>query len=81
MEFVSKSSEFSFVLVCYYLLPDGSLYANPDSFYSQLICSIYLNNDVDLLIICGHFNSRIGKEQDFISNIDPLLLLNNVGTV
>ena len=42
VKFVSVTSEYSFVLFCCYLPPDGSLYSNPDSFYSELICSIYL---------------------------------------
>ena len=81
LKFVSKSTEFSFLIFCCYLPPDGSLYANPDSFYSQLIQSIYLNSNVDLLIMCGDFNSRIGKEQDFINNIDSVPMLRNIDTV
>ena len=57
------------------------MYANPNNFYSELICSIYLNSIVDLLILCGDFNSRIGKEQDFIENIDSLPVLQNLDKV
>ena len=81
LKFIYKLCPFSFVLYCCYLPPEGSLYANPNNFYSELICSIYLNSIVDLLILCGDFNSRIGKEQDFIENIDSLPVLQNLDKV
>ena len=73
VQFTDNCSSFTFLVICTYLPPDGSPYANTESFYSHLISVMYLYSHIDCTIICGDVNSRIGNEKDFIKDIDGII--------
>ena len=68
-----KSIEFklNFIIYTCYLPPESSPWADPTAFYGHLMSQIYLNSEVNFIIICGDFNARIGKESDTAS-FDPV---------
>ena len=79
VHFKDKQTDFSFIICCCYLPPEGSVYANPTQFFAHLISQLYIYNDVDLLFICGDINGRIGKHSDVtdIDNIKPRTVIDD----
>ena len=71
VEFKSKFFESNFIVFCCYLPPVNSPWAEPTNFFGHLLSQLYLHNNADLIIICGDFNARIGKEIDF-ANFDKI---------
>ncbi len=65
------STDKSYAIYSCYLPPINSIYGRDSTaFFSHLLTEIYKNCDVDGLIICGDFNSRIGDLLDFVPEID-----------
>lgn len=60
-----------YVFSCY-LSPENSTWGrDATSFYTHLLSQIYMYNDLaDALLICGDFNSRIGKLTDYVTSVD-----------
>ena len=55
----------SLVIYCVYLPPEGSKYSiGNEQLLNSLTVEIYRQNEVDNMIICGDFNTRIGNKQD-----------------
>ncbi len=42
------------------------------AFFAHLTSGIYLNSNVDCVLICGDFNARISNEKDYIAEIDKV---------
>ena len=38
--------------------------------FMHVLTTLYLCSYANLMILCGDFNSRIGKEKDFVNDID-----------
>lgn len=61
----ANKDEASIIICSCYLSPEGSTRGNNEQeFFEKLTESIHNYTDEDTIIICGDFNSRIGKEQD-----------------
>jgi len=61
------------VIFCCYLSPENSTWGrNADNMFSQLTAEIYANQEADLIVVTGDFNARIGKEQDYVMNLDEV---------
>ena len=41
-------------------------------YFAQILTNLYINNDCDAFIVCGHFNARIRSLKDF-SELDTVL--------
>ena len=68
-----KVSDYTIIVYACYLAPENSPWGRDAlSFYSHLLSQTYINNDTDAIICCGDFNSRIGKINDCITDIDML---------
>ena len=68
-----KFSEFVFIICEAYLAPENSPWGrDASSFYNVLVSQIYKYSNVEYFIICGDLNSRFGKENDYIPDIDYL---------
>ena len=71
VKLTEKIFDYEFVLFGCYLPPDGSRWGYlSSSFFENLSSEIFLNCNVDNIIICGDLNSRIAGENDHICNID-----------
>ena len=70
-EFKSKFSGCNFIIFCCYLPPTNSPWAKPTTFFGYLLSQLYLHDKADLILICGDFNARIGKETD-LANFDHI---------
>ena len=60
LQLKNKYTDFEFIVVSCYLPPDGSYYANTDTFLSHLISQIYINNNEDCMIIGSDINCHTG---------------------
>ena len=68
IQLVDKISEYTVVIFSCYLPPDNSPYAlNVNDFFAHLTSQSYLHCNVDILLICGDFNARVGNLKDTIS--------------
>ena len=72
VKFQHKFTDHTFIVICCYLPPDNSPWSNNTNFLSHLISQLYIYGDVDNIFIAGDFNSRVGKVQDSIENIDDI---------
>ena len=71
VKFTNKYSGFFLMIFSCYLSPENSPWGRNDTqFYSHLISQLYIYSDVDAIFICGDLNSRIGKENDVICELD-----------
>lgn len=70
-------TDYESVVVCNYLPPATSNYGkDPESFYGRLLQLTYEMCEVDFLMFCGDFNSRIGTHRDTTcDNIPDRLVL------
>ena len=65
-----KMSDFSCMLISCYLPPQNSVWGrDADGFYSHILNLLYTYNDVDIVLIMGDLNSRIGQEIDIINHL------------
>ena len=66
-----KNNEINYTIQIYcYLPPTDSPYSNTANFFGHLIGKIYINSHVDMFVLAGDFNARIGSKDDFITYID-----------
>ncbi len=71
----NKKSHFSTLIIGLYVPPENSVIGEKiDSFLENVTNMLYEHNDYDMTIVCGDFNSRLGKELDYIPEIDVLPL-------
>ena len=69
--FKDKITGYSFTVYCCYLPPENSPYGRDStSFFTHLLCLIYLHNYTDSSFIFGDINARLGNKQDLIHDID-----------
>ena len=47
-----------------------------DNFFSHILTQVYRYNDVDLFIVCGDLNVRLGSLNDTINTVDKLVSRN-----
>ena len=68
-----KLSEAQILLFTGYLPPENSKWGrNPEIFYGHLLSKIYFYSTVDMVVICGDLNARIGQLKDCIADIDNI---------
>ena len=72
VKFQHKFTDYTFIGISCYLPPENSPWSNNTNFLSHLISQLYIYGDVDNIFIAGDFNSRVGKLQDGIKNIDDI---------
>jgi len=73
MIFTSKLTDFKFALFSCYLSPDSSPWGrDATGYFAHLLSQMYLLDDIDSIIVCGDFNSRIGNLIDHIKDTDSL---------
>ena len=66
-------SEVEILIFTGYLPPEGSKCGrNPETFYGHLLSKIYFYNTVDIVILCGDLNARVGHLKDCIADIDNI---------
>ena len=71
VQFKSKINDTKFVLFCCYLPPANSPWAEPTTFFNHLLTQLYVHKTADLILLCGDFNARIGRENDS-TNFDKI---------
>jgi exonuclease III len=72
-EFVQKQSGFKMVFITCYLPPEHSKWGRDStSFFGHITNEIYKYEEVDLIIVTGDVNARIGKKADYIQNVDSI---------
>ena len=72
-----KVSMFTLLIYACYLSPECSPHGRDAiGFFSHLLSQIYLNEDVDNIVLCGDFNARIGALKDYITEVDNLPVRN-----
>ena len=69
-----NKSEFTLLVYSCYLLPENS----PDGkgcsgIYAHMLSEIYAHDEVNGIMFCGDFNSRVGDLKDYIVDIDLIL--------
>ena len=68
-----RESDYCFVVFSCYLPPEQSKWGrDASSFYSHLLSQVYLYTEADAIYICGDLNSRIGRVDDYINDIDDI---------
>ena len=72
IELKNKMSGFTIQIFACYLPPIDSPYSNTATFFGHLITKLYVNNHVDMFVLAGDFNARIGCKQDIIEQIDSI---------
>ena len=69
-----KVSNYSFAIIAGYLPPEGSPYGrDATAFFNHILNIVHELCDLDCLYFTGDFNSRIGKEKDFVEGIDDII--------
>ena len=60
------------MFICY-LSPENSVWGRDVSnYFVNILSLLYVCSFADLIVLCGDFNARIGKNLDFISEIDQV---------
>ena len=60
------------MFVCY-LSPENSVWGRDVSnYFVNILSLLYVCSLADLIVLCGDFNARIGKNLDFISDVDQV---------
>ena len=73
LQLTDKYTDFSFLIINCYLPPENSPHSrNITDFFAHILTELYLFAEVDFIIVCGDFNSRIGNLKDVIDDIDGL---------
>lgn len=73
IKFKNRISDFEFIVFACYLPPECSNRGrDAQGFYTHLLTQIYLNSDSDALFVLGDLNSRIGKLNDILQDIDNI---------
>ena len=61
----NKLSMEQILIYCVYLPPENSKYSqNNESILNHLTIDIYRNQEVDIILVCGDLNARIGNKND-----------------
>ena len=72
-KFVSKHTDFCFLLIGMYLPPEQSTWGRDAlSFYAHLLKLVYEFSYCDNLVLAGDTNSKLGAPSDFIPEIDDV---------
>ena len=77
-----KFTEFETAIIGSYLPPESSTHLDdPDEYFQYLVGMIYELYDLDLIIMCGDYNARIGSKKDYVETIDDIPSRQVVDTV
>lgn len=56
-----------------YLPPETSVWGKDASFFfNHVMSQIYLCSEVEAILVCGDFNSRIGAFDDYLKEVDAM---------
>ena len=73
VQFSHRVSKHKTVINICYLPPENSKWGrNCTDFFAHLTNELYRTADVDLVLYAGDFNARIGKQKDYIEEVDTL---------
>ena len=73
LELKHKISEFSITVIGGYLPPENSVYGrNSTEFFSHLVALVYASIESDFIALCGDLNARVGKQLDYIVDVDDI---------
>ena len=65
IKFMSKQTDFGFVVISGYLPPENSVWGrDSQEFFSHALSLVYIYNECDAVFLCGDLNSRIGSLDD-----------------
>ena len=65
IKFISKHTEYSFVLISGYLPPENSVWGrDSQGFFAHALSLVYSYSECDAVFLCGDLNSRIGSLDD-----------------
>ncbi len=79
VELENKVSGFTIVLFCCYLPPENSVWGkDPTSFFSHLITQLYMQQQADLIFLCGDLNGPISNMNDVNAEVDDVHLKRHV---
>ena len=82
LELKNLITEYCFIIFSCYLPPEGSVWADPNGLFNQLLVQVYNLSEADAVYMCGDLNSRMGHLEDCINDIDidvpPRVSLDNV---
>ena len=71
--FQHKFSEFRLLICACYLPPEHSKWGRDGTaFFAHILNEIYLQENIDAIVLAGDMNARIGKMQDTIDTIDEV---------
>ena len=81
VQFKQKCSEFTMVIIVAYLPPEHSKWGrNAENVFSHILGEVYKFSNVDLILLAGDLNSRIGDKRDCIEEIDHIKSRNIIDT-
>ena len=70
---VHKQSDYKIILISAYLPPENSKWGrDATSFFSHVTNEMYRYENVDLILLAGDMNARIGKLHDYIETVDVI---------
>ena len=73
LHLIHKQSDYSILLIGCYLAPENSVYGrNADSSFDNIMNVMYEYPDVNLTLLMGDLNCRLGKLQDYIVEVDDI---------
>ena len=68
---VNKHTDYSILLIGCYIVLENSVYGrNVDAFFDNIMNIMYENPEVDMTLLMGDLNCRLGKLFDYIPEID-----------
>lgn len=71
VKYRNKDTDFTFVLYSVYLPPENSPWGHDANLlFAHLLTKIHHHNEADAIVICGNFNTRIGKANDCNDCVD-----------
>jgi hypothetical protein len=82
VKLTARKSDFVIIVCVCYLVPEGSCrYINAADYFDTVLGQIYrYQNECQVMLLCGDFNSRIGMMLDHIEDIDNVPERNVVDT-
>ena len=73
LKFTNIHTDFTFIILSCYLSPENSVWGrNPTNFFAHLTTLMYMYSDVDLLLLAGDLNGRVGNLKDFVQDVDDI---------
>ena len=73
MRLTNKHTDYTCALVNVYLPPENSVYGDdPAGMFEHLLANMFELCEMDLIIMGGDFNARLGNMKDYIEDLDEI---------